>query len=250
MKFRVDKRTPDQLRPFSIEPGFTDIPDASVLIRMGATVVLCTASVEEQVPRWMKDPTAGWITAEYALLPGATSPRFRRESVAGKLKGRTHEIQRLIGRSLRAVANLSELGPRTIYLDCDVLQADGGTRAASITGAFVALALACDSLRKKGLIQKIPLRDTVAAISCGIVSRRPLLDLCYAEDAGAEVDLNLVMTGQGRFVEIQGTGEEATFDDEELRALLDLGRLGLSQLRHAQLAALPRNNAFAHLHDT
>ncbi len=250
MKFRVDKRAPGDLRPISLEPGFTAVPEASVLIRMGRTTVMCTASVEDRVPRWMDSPSnqTGWITAEYSMLPGSTSPRFRRESVAGKVKGRTHEIQRLIGRSLRAVADLERLGPRTIYLDCDVLQADGGTRTASITGAYVALALACEELRKKGDLEVIPLRDTVAAISCGLVGRRPLLDLCYTEDASADVDMNVVMTGAGRFVEIQGTGEEATFDEEELAALLSLAKSGLRRIRSVQLAALPGNQAFAHLH--
>ena len=250
MKRRDDQRAFDELRPCTIEPGFTDVPAASVLIRMGRTVVLCTASVEESVPRWMHSHTntSGWITAEYSLLPGSTSPRFRREATAGKVSGRTQEIQRLIGRSLRAVAELDRLGPRTITLDCDVLQADGGTRTASITGAFVALALACEDLRARGLLDSIPLKDTVGAISCGVVDGQALLDLCYTEDAAAAVDMNVVLTGAGRYIEIQGTGEEATFDDEELQALLSVAKKGAAELRALQLAALPDNPAFAHLH--
>lgn len=247
---RSDGRKTDELRPLSIEPGFTDVPDASVLIRMGRTVVLCTASVDERVPRWKDSPdnTSGWITAEYSMLPGATSPRFRREVSRGGPGGRTYEIQRLIGRSLRAVADLEALGPRTITLDCDVLQADGGTRTASITGAFVALALACDKLLKAEKIAKIPLKDTVAAISCGVVQGQALLDLPYVEDVAADVDMNVIMTGSGRFVEIQGTGEEATFSDEDLSELLRLARTGLAEIRQAQLNHLPNSPAFAHLH--
>lgn len=245
---RTDGRSVDELRPVTIEPGFTDVPEASVLIRMGRTTVMCTASVEERVPRWMHSPdnTSGWITAEYAMLPGSTAPRFRRET-RGR-KGRTFEIQRLIGRSLRAVADLDKLGPRSIYLDCDVLQADGGTRTASITGAYVALALACEELRKREMITTIPLRDTLAAISCGMVDDRALLDLPYVEDAAADVDMNVVMTGSGRFVEIQGTGEEATFSDDELSSLLKLAKKGIAELTEIQLAALPQTEAFAHLH--
>ncbi len=249
MSQRVDGRDDDELRPLSIETGFTDVPDASVLIKMGGTTVLCTASIEERVPRWMDSPDndSGWVTAEYSMLPGSTSPRFRREASRGKLKGRTHEIQRLIGRSMRAVTALDELGPRTVYLDCDVLQADGGTRTASITGAFVALAQACGELLEEGVIDSLPFRDTVAAVSCGIVDDRPILDLAYTEDRDADVDMNFVMTGSGRFVELQGTGEEATFSQEELDALTALAHSGIDQLTDFQLDALPNTEAFATL---
>ena len=241
MTARFDGRTFDELRPVSFEIDFTEVPDASVLIRMGKTMVLCTASVEDRVPRWMHSPdnTSGWMTAQYAMLPGSTSPRFRRESARGRIKGRTHEIQRLIGRSMRAVADLDKLGPRTLRLDCDVLQADGGTRTASITGAFVALALAAHDLVESGVIDEIPLRDTIAAVSCGVVDGKALLDLPYEEDSAADVDMNVVMTGSGRFVELQGTGEEATFSDDELSQLLGLARGGIKELTEAQLDVLP-----------
>ncbi|MBA2665004.1 MAG: ribonuclease PH [Bradymonadaceae bacterium] len=246
---RFDGRAPDELRTISIETDYTDVPDASVLIRMGKTTVLCTASVEESVPRWMEDRNnpKGWVTAEYSMLPGATSPRSMRESTKGKVGGRTHEIQRLIGRSLRAVTDLRLLGARTINLDCDVLQADGGTRTASITGAYVALALACGRLVERGLITELPLVDMVAAISCGIVDGRALLDLPYVEDAAADVDMNVVMTGAGKFVEVQGTGEEATFSEDELSQLLKLARGGITRLNDVQRAALPASAIFARL---
>lgn len=242
MTSRPDGRAPDELRPISFEIGFTEVPDASVLIRMGKTTVLCTASVSDRVPRWMHSPenTSGWVTAEYSMLPGSTSPRFRREATRGRLKGRTHEIQRLIGRSMRAVTILEQLGPRTIRLDCDVLQADGGTRTASITGAFIALAMAVHDLREAGEIETLPFRDTIAAVSCGVVDDEVLLDLPYVEDSTADVDMNVVMTGSGRFVELQGTGEEATFGDEELTQMVDLARQGIEALTQAQLAALPQ----------
>lgn len=241
MSERTDGRAHDQIRPVSFELGFTEVPDASVLTRMGRTTVLCTASVDERVPRWMDSPdnTAGWVTAEYAMLPGSTSPRFRRESMSGRVKGRTQEIQRLIGRSLRAVTILEDLGPRTIRLDCDVLQADGGTRTASITGAFVALAVATQDLLERGLIETLPFRDTLAAISCGVVDGHALLDLPYEEDSAADVDMNVVMTGSGRYVEVQGTGEEATFSDEEFTSLLTLAKKGVRDLTDAQLSAMP-----------
>ena len=232
MSPRADGRTDDALRPLSMELGFTEVPDASVLTRMGKTTVLCTASVRDRVPRWMDRPenTSGWVTAEYSMLPGSTSPRFRRESMRGRVKGRTHEIQRLIGRSLRAVTDLEALGPRTIHLDCDVLQADGGTRTASINGAFVALADALQTLMGDGIIDTMPLRSHLAAVSCGIVDDRPLLDLAYTEDRDADVDLNLVMNGAGEFIEIQGTGEEATFSAQQLQAMLDLGQRGVEDI--------------------
>lgn len=249
MTLRPDGRAVDELRSVSFQIDFTQVPDASVLVRMGKTMVLCTASVEERVPRWMDSPdnTSGWMTAQYAMLPGSTSPRFRRESARGRIKGRTHEIQRLIGRSLRAVASLDELGPRTLRLDCDVLQADGGTRTASITGAFVALAHATAKLCDQGVIDSLPLRDTVAAVSCGVVDGRVVLDLPYEEDAAADVDMNVVMTGSGRFVELQGTGEEATFSDDDLTGLVDLARGGIAELTRLQLDALPDLEALAPL---
>ncbi len=249
MTLRFDGREVDQLRAITIETDFTEVPDASVLIRMGKTIVMCTASVDNFVPRWMSDAEnpKGWVTAEYSMLPGATRPRFQRESSRGKVGGRTHEIQRLIGRSMRAVTDLKILGPRTINLDCDVLQADGGTRTASITGAYVALALACERLMKDGFITEMPLLDTVGAISCGIVDGRAVLDLPYVEDAAADVDMNIVMTGSGKFIEIQGTGEEATFDEIQLAEMLKLARKGIATLHKIQLEALPKTPAFARL---
>ncbi len=249
MTTRDDGRQADELRSVSIETGFTQVPDASVLIRMGNTTVMCTASVSDRVPRWMHSPdnTSGWLTATYSMLPGSTSPRFRREASRGKLKGRTHEIQRLIGRSLRAVADLDKLGPRTIHLDCDVLQADGGTRTAAITGAFVALANACATLHERQLLDELPLRHTLAAVSCGIVDDRALLDLPYTEDRDADVDMNVVMTGDRRFIELQGTGEEATFSEEQLTELLALAKKGIAELTRIQLDALDDHEFLAPL---
>jgi ribonuclease PH len=233
---RHDQRADDQLRPLSIERGFTRPSPGSVVIRSGRTTVLCTASVELQVPPWLVGKGQGWVTAEYSMLPGSTKPRKRRD--VGKVDGRTTEIQRLIGRSLRAVVNLAALGERTITLDCDVLEADGGTRTASITGAMVAL---IDALRATpetaGSIAAI-LTDSVAAVSVGMVDGRPVLDLDYIEDVDASVDMNVVMTGQGRFVEVQGSGEEATFSQEELDALVGLAKKGIGELRQRQRAAL------------
>ena len=236
---RADGRRPDQLRPLSLTIDFIPHALASVLVRAGDTVVLCTASVEDEVPRWMKreEPARGWVTAEYAMLPGATRPRGSRERKS--LSGRTQEIQRLIGRSLRAVTDLERLGPRTLTIDCDVLQADGGTRTASITGGFVALALATGRLVERGELAQLPLTDTVAAISCGLVQSQALLDLPYVEDVAAQVDMNVVMTGRGRLIEVQGTGEEATFSRQELDTLLDLAQAGVLQITAAQRAALP-----------
>lgn len=238
---RPDGRQADELRPFSIELDFTEVPDASVLVRAGKTTVWCSASVEEDVPRWMKrdNLNKGWVTAEYEMLPGSTNPRSNREGRRGNIGGRTQEIQRLIGRSLRAVTNLEALGRRTITVDCDVLQADGGTRTASITGAFVALAHALGKLVDAGKLPSIPLRDTVAAVSAGVVDQVAVLDLPYVEDAAAEVDMNIVMTGRGHFVELQGTGEEAVFDEQQLRELLRLGRKGIEHLSALQRDALP-----------
>ena len=230
---RHEGRTHDELRPISIEREFTRPAAGSVLIRSGRTRVLCTASLELSVPPWMAGKGRGWVTAEYGMLPGSTSPRKRRD--VGKVDGRTTEIQRLIGRSLRAVVDLDALGERSIYLDCDVIEADGGTRTASITGALVALV---DAIRSIGDLATNPLVDSVAAISVGIVKGKPVLDLDYVEDVDAEVDMNVVMTGTGRFVEVQGTGEEATFSEEDLAAMLALARSGLARIREIQKQAL------------
>ena len=238
---RPDGRRPDELRPVSIQLDFTDVPDASVLVRAGSTVIWVSACVQEEVPRWMKyqDGSKGWVTAEYEMLPGSTNPRSRREGRRGNISGRTQEIQRLIGRSLRAVTDLEALGERTITIDCDVLQADGGTRTASITGAFVALAHACGKLVEAGKLKKMPFRDTVAAVSAGVVKGEAVLDLPYVEDSIADVDMNIIMTGAGKFVELQGTGEEAVFDETELASLLGLGRTGITELTRIQRDALP-----------
>jgi ribonuclease PH len=230
---RHDGRTRDELRPISIEREFTRPAAGSVLIRSGRTRVLCTASLELSVPPWMAGKGRGWVTAEYGMLPGSTSPRKRRD--VGKVDGRTTEIQRLIGRSLRAVVDLDALGERSIYLDCDVLEADGGTRTASITGALIALV---DAIRSIGDLPANPLVDSVAAISVGIVKGKPVLDLDYVEDVDAEVDMNVVMTGAGRFVEVQGTGEEATFSEDDLSSMLALARNGLARIREIQKHAL------------
>lgn len=233
---RRDGRAADQLRPIEITRRYTRVAPGSVLMRAGNTTVLCTASVEESVPPWMVGQGRGWITAEYNMLPSSTNPRKRRERM--KVEGRTTEIQRLIGRSLRAVADLEALGERSITVDCEVLEADGGTRTASITGAFIALVDALATIEALPDPARYPLRDGVAAISVGIVEGRAALDLDYAEDFAAAVDMNVVMTGSGKFVEIQGTGEEATFNDEELAELLKLARAGVGQLTELQRQAL------------
>ena len=230
-------RRPDQLRPLRFERGWTKHAEGSVLISVGDTRVLCTASVEESVPGWMKGKGRGWITAEYGMLPRSTHTRSRREAAEGAQSGRTHEIQRLVGRSMRAVADMAALGERTVRLDCDVLQADGGTRCASITGAWIALADAIDVLRAQGLVAGEPLRDHVAAVSVGIVGGAPLLDLDYAEDSACDTDMNVVMTGAGGFVELQGTAEGAPFSRGEVDALLGLARDGIASLVAAQRAA-------------
>ncbi len=233
---RHDKRQADELRPIKIKRRYTRSAPGSVLIQAGRTTVLCTASVDEDVPPWMRDQQRGWITAEYNMLPGSTSPRKRRDR--GKVDGRTTEIQRLIGRSLRAVADLEALGRRTITVDCDVLEADGGTRTASITGALIALVDAIRTIKDLPDRRHYPLRDSVAAISVGLVDGRAVLDLDYPEDFAAAVDMNIVMTGSGRFIEIQGTGEEATFDDRELASLIKLAKRGIGQLRDVQKKSL------------
>ncbi|WP_299527864.1 ribonuclease PH [uncultured Streptomyces sp.] len=239
---RIDGRTPDQLRPVTIERGWSKHAEGSVLVSFGDTKVLCTASVTEGVPRWRKGSGEGWVTAEYSMLPRATHTRGDRESVRGKIGGRTHEISRLIGRSLRAVIDYKALGENTVVLDCDVLQADGGTRTAAITGAYVALADAVAWAQGKKIVKagRKPLTGTVAAISVGIVDGTPLLDLCYEEDVRAETDMNVVCTGDGRFVEVQGTAEAQPFDREELNALLDLATTGCVDLATFQTEALAR----------
>ncbi|KIX77150.1 ribonuclease PH [Streptomyces sp. MBRL 601] len=237
---RIDGRTPAQLRPLTIERSWSKHAEGSVLVAFGDTKVLCTASFTEGVPRWRKGSGEGWVTAEYSMLPRATNTRGDRESVRGKIGGRTHEISRLIGRSLRAVIDYKALGENTIVLDCDVLQADGGTRTAAITGAYVALADAITWAQGRKIIKpgRKPLTGSVAAVSVGIVGSTPLLDLCYEEDVRAETDMNVVCTGDGRFVEVQGTAEGAPFDRTELNALLDLGANGCADLTKGQLAAL------------
>lgn len=229
---------PNEIRPVRVLRHFTGSSPGSVWYQCGRTTVLCTASVQEQVPDWMKGKGRGWITAEYNMLPHSTSPRKPRER-AGKVDGRTTEIQRLIGRSLRSIINLDALGERTVTVDCDVLEADGGTRTASITGAFIALVDALQSVRLQlADPSRLPLSDSVAAVSVGIVDGQPCLDLDYQRDAAAEVDMNIVMTGRGRFVEIQGTGEEATFGEDDLASLLKLAKRGIAQLGEVQRAAL------------
>jgi ribonuclease PH len=239
---RFDGRTPDQLRPVTIERAWSKHAEGSVLVSFGDTRVLCTASATEGVPRWRRGSGEGWVTAEYAMLPRATNTRGDRESVRGRIGGRTHEISRLIGRSLRAVVDTRALGENTIVLDCDVLQADGGTRTAAITGAYVALADAVAWMRERKLLRakSEPLTGTVAAVSVGIIGGVPLLDLAYEEDVRAETDMNVVCTGDGRFVEVQGTAEGAPFDRGELDRLLDLAVAGCNELTAAQLAALER----------
>lgn len=237
---RHDGRRVDQLRPIKIERGFTRYAEGSVLVCFGETRVLCNASVEESVPPFMRGQGRGWVTAEYSMLPRATQTRSVREATRGKLGGRTHEIQRLIGRALRAVVDFGLLGERTVVIDCDVLQADGGTRTAAITGAWIALADAVEKLLAQGLIKQSPLQDSVAAISCGIVDGHAVLDLDYVEDSGASVDMNFVMTGDGRFVEVQGTAEEEPFSNAELDALRSLATHGCGELTQMQLQARSR----------
>jgi ribonuclease PH len=230
MTKRSDSREPSQLRDTRITPSFTMHAEGSVLIEAGRTRVICTASIEDRVPPFLRNTGKGWVTAEYGMLPRATSTRTQREASAGKVGGRTQEIQRLIGRSLRSITRLPELGERTIWIDCDVIQADGGTRTASITGGFVALALALQYMRQKGMIRTIPLSDYVAAISVGVVAGTPMLDLAYEEDSNADVDMNVVKTGDGRFIEVQGTAEGPPFERAELDSLLGLADSGIQQL--------------------
>ena len=235
---RSSGRKPDVLRPVRIQRGFTRHAEGSVLVEFGDTRVLCTASVEERVPPFLRDSGRGWVSAEYGMLPRATNTRGEREAARGKQSGRTQEIQRLIGRSLRAVVDLAALGPRSIQLDCDVLQADGGTRTAAITGAFVALHDAVTFLREKNLLAVNPIRDCVAAVSVGVFQGAPLLDLDYAEDSACGCDMNVVMTGAGRYVEVQGSAEGETFARAELDALLALASRGIAELVAHQRRAL------------
>ena len=231
---RLDRRRPDELRPTVITPNFVEHAEGSVLIEVGRTRVICTASVEDRVPMFLRNSGKGWVTAEYGMLPRATTTRTQREASAGKVGGRTQEIQRLIGRSLRSVTRLTDVGERTIWVDCDVIQADGGTRTAAITGGFVALALALQKLREQGLIGAVPLNDYVAATSVGRVDGEPLLDLAYDEDSRAEVDMNVIKTGAGRFIEVQGTAEGPPFERSTLDALLAFADTGISKLVEIQ----------------
>lgn len=237
---RPDGRAPNALRPLRFQNHVAPYATGSTLIEWGNTRVICGVTVEESVPRWMKEQgiSGGWVTAEYSMLPYSTLQRKSRDSTKGKVEGRTQEIQRLIGRAMRATVDLEKLGPRTLWVDCDVLQADGGTRTAAISGGYVALALALQCLVTEGKLTENPLLHAVAAVSVGIVGNQPLLDLCYVEDAAASVDFNLVMNSAGEFIELQGTGEEATFTEAQLTALLDLGKTGIRQLLTAQQGAL------------
>lgn len=235
---RTDGRRPDQMRPVRITPNYLLTAEGSVLIEVGNTRVLCAATVEETVPGFLRGGGKGWVTAEYSMLPRATATRTARELVKGRPSGRTHEIQRLIGRSLRTAVNLAALGERSIIVDCDVLQADGGTRTAAITGAFVALSLALKQLVKYGALKSAAIREAVAATSVGIVNGQPMLDLCYEEDSRADVDMNIVATGADQFIELQATAEKAPFDDAQLSALLALGRAGVRELIEIQREVL------------
>ena len=231
---RPSGRAPDQMRDITIEPHFTKHAEGSVLIEMGDTKVICTASIEEKVPPFLKGKGSGWVTAEYSMLPRATHERTSREAVKGKQGGRTLEIQRLVGRALRSVTDMTQMGERSIWIDCDVIQADGGTRTASITGAFIALADAFAVLRKKDLIKRLPLTDYLAAISVGKVGGEVMVDLAYTEDSMAEVDMNLVMTGRGRYVEVQGTAEKTPFAKQDMDEFLNLGWQAIQRLTAIQ----------------
>jgi ribonuclease PH len=235
---RSDGRKPQQLRLIKIAPNYLKTADGSVLIEMGDTRVICTAKLEDRVPPFLRNSGKGWITAEYGMLPGSSQARIGRESSRGKVGGRTHEIQRLIGRSLRAITDLTNLGERTVWIDCDVIQADGGTRTASITGAYVSLCEAIRSWQKRGIIAHEPIKDSVAAVSIGIVDSKILLDLCYEEDSKADVDMNFVVTGSGKFVEIQGTAESAPFTKKQMDKMSDIAQQGIKELLKAQKQAL------------
>lgn len=237
---RADGRSANELRPVRFRNDIAPYATGSTLMEWGNTRVICGVTVEDTIPRWMKEQgvSGGWITAEYSMLPYSTLQRKQRDSSKGKIDGRSQEIQRLIGRAMRAAIDLEKLGPRTIWIDCDVLQADGGTRTAAITGAYVALSLAVRKLQREGRLATNPLLHAVAAVSVGIVEQRCLLDLCYTEDAGASVDLNLVMNSSGEFIELQGTGEEATFSETQLADMIGLGKVGIQELLKAQQDAL------------
>jgi ribonuclease PH len=236
--FRPGDRKPDQLRPMSLSPGFVQTAEGSVLVTVGNTRVLTNATIEQGVPGWLRNSGRGWVTAEYSMLPRSTVTRTARESERGKIGGRTHEIQRLIGRSLRSIVDMQALGERTVILDCDVIQADGGTRTAAITGAAVALAIALNALVKAGTLKQSPLKQLVAATSVGIVGGTPLLDLCYEEDSQADVDMNVVMTSDGGLIETQATAEKGSFSRRELDGLIDLAEVGLKQIFDVQRATL------------
>jgi ribonuclease PH len=238
MIYRSDNRAPDQLRPVNILPEYISTAEGSVLIEVGNTRVICTASVEESVPVFLRNSGKGWITAEYAMLPRSTLTRTARDVTKGRASGRTHEIQRLIGRSLRAIIDLNRLGERTIWIDCDVIQADGGTRTASITGAFIALGLALEKLVAAGSLTAVPLRDFVAAVSLGLVDGELMLDLSYEEDSRADVDMNFVMTAGHKIVEIQATAEHRVFDEQQLSQMIALARTGIDSLIAKQQAIL------------
>jgi ribonuclease PH len=235
---RSDGRKPKQLRSIKITSSYLKTADGSVLIEMGDTKVICTAKLEDRVPPFLRNSGKGWITAEYGMLPGSSQARIGRESSRGKVGGRTHEIQRLIGRSLRAITDLTNLGERTVWIDCDVIQADGGTRTASITGAYVSLCQATRSWQKRGIIAQEPIKDSVAAVSIGIVDGKILLDLCYEEDSKADVDMNFVMTGSGKFVEVQGTAESAPFTKKQMDKMSEIAQQGIKELLKAQKEAL------------
>lgn len=235
---RVDGRKTDELRPVKITKDYLIHPDASVLIEMGNTKVICTVNIEEKVPHFLKGSGKGWITAEYSMIPGSTQIRKFREATKGKVEGRTHEIKRLIGRTLRSAVDLDKLGEITIWIDCDVIQADGGTRTASITGAYVALVDALNKLIEKGTLKALPLKSYVAAVSVGVVKNTPVLDLCYQEDSTAKVDMNVIMTDSGEFIEVQGTGEESPFNKAELISLLTLAENGIKELIDIQKKVL------------
>jgi ribonuclease PH len=235
---RSDGRKPNELRPLKITPSYIKTADGSVLIEMGSTRVICTAKLEDRVPQFLRNSGKGWITAEYGMLPGSSQQRIGRESSRGKVGGRTHEIQRLIGRSLRSVADLESLGERTIWIDCDVIQADGGTRTASITGAYIALMEAARGWRERGILSAEPVHDAVAAVSIGILDGKILLDLCYEEDSKADVDMNFVMTGSGKFIEVQGTAEASPFTRKQMERMAEIAQQGIKDLLKAQKKVL------------
>jgi ribonuclease PH len=238
MIYRSDNRTPDQMRPVNIVLNYISTAEGSCLIELGNTRVICTATIEDTVPQFLRNSGKGWVTAEYGMLPRSTLTRSPREVTKGRPSGRTHEIQRLIGRSLRAVTDLTKLGERTLFIDCDVIQADGGTRTASVTGAFVALGLAMTAMVATGALSETPIRDYVAATSVGIVDGAAMLDLCYEEDSRADVDMNMVITGSGKMVEVQATAEHKPFDDSQLAQLMSLARKGIESLIERQKVLL------------